>query len=54
MGRIVVKVDGRKKRTNDSATSHSVFEKVRRERQEENRKLLDQYKKEINKVVHAR
>lgn len=54
MGRMVVKVDGRKKRTNDSAISHSVFERVRRERQEENRKLLDQYKKEINKVVHAR
>jgi hypothetical protein len=54
MGRVVVKVSGRKKRTDNNVTNISVFERIRRERQEENRKLLEQYNKEIKKVVNTR
>ncbi|PWW30550.1 hypothetical protein DFO73_103443 [Cytobacillus oceanisediminis] len=54
MGRVVVKVSGRKKRTENSGKTISTFEKIRRDRQEENRKLLEQYNKEIKKVVNTR
>jgi hypothetical protein len=54
MGRVVVKVSGRKKRTDNSGSNISVFERIRRERREENRKLLEQYNKEIKKVINTR
>ncbi|MBP2241721.1 hypothetical protein J2Z40_002293 [Cytobacillus eiseniae] len=54
MGNVIVKVSGRKKRSSNAGKNISAFERIRRERQEENKKLLEQYDKEIRRVVNTR
>lgn len=54
MGRVVVQVKGRKKRTDYKTASSGVFEKVKKDRQEHNKKMLSEYDREIKKVVNTR
>ncbi|MFF2587619.1 hypothetical protein ACFVSS_06945 [Peribacillus butanolivorans] len=53
MSQVIVKVTGRKKRTDYKTSSSGVFEKVKKERQEKNKRMLSEYNREIRKVVNS-
>ena len=54
MGRVVVQVNGRKKRTDYKTSSSGVLDKLKKDRQENNKKLLSEYNREIKKVINTR
>ncbi|MED0872370.1 hypothetical protein [Bacillus mobilis] len=54
MNQVIVEVKSRKKRTDYKASNGGVFEKVKKERQARNKKMLAEYNREIRKVINTR